>query len=101
MLSSRTSATPCAGATRITAVAGTADDWWTDAQPPVNPSAVEASAVDNAGVIAIDLSKKALVASIRGSQLDAVATKSGGYCLIAIHNGETVDSACDDTPVEP
>ena len=59
------------------AVAGTIDDWWTNAQPAVHDRAVREAAHENDGLIAIDLSKKATVATSSDAQLVAVATRSG------------------------
>ena len=83
------------------AVAGDYENWWTDAEPAVHPAAVDEAMHENDGLIAIDLSHKATVATIRDAQLVAVATKSGGFCLTAFHDAKGVGSSCSDEPVKP
>jgi hypothetical protein len=64
-------------------IAGTYADWWTNAQPPIHPKQVAEAIDENTfGLIAPDPGKKATVATTPDAALVAVATKSGGYCLI-------------------
>jgi hypothetical protein len=86
--------------TASVAVAGTIDDWWTGAQPAVHDAVVSEAMHENDGVIPIDLSKKATVATTSDAQLVAVATKSGGFCLTPFHDGKMAGSSCDSTPVK-
>jgi hypothetical protein len=64
-------------------IAGTYEDWWTNARPAVNPEQVQRDIDENTiGVLAPDRSRKATVATTPDAALVAVATKTGGYCLI-------------------
>jgi hypothetical protein len=83
------------------AVAGSYEDWWTGAAPAVHAGAVDEAMHENDGLIATDLSKKATVATLSDSQLVAVATKSGGFCLTAFHDEKSVGSSCSDEPTKP
>ena len=83
-------------------IAGTFDDWWTGAEPAVQPRRLGELADENrpAG-IELDLSKKATVARTDDAVLVAVATKSGGYCMsLFLADGHGMGSSCDNTPVE-
>jgi hypothetical protein len=83
-------------------IAGTYADWWTNAQPPVHPKQVAEAIDENTfGLIAPDPGKKATVATTPDAALVAVATKSGGYCLIPSLNdlpniGNSCTSKADD-----
>jgi hypothetical protein len=83
-------------------IAGTYADWWTNAPPPVHPKQVAEAIDENTyGLIAPDAGKKATVATTPDAALVAVATKSGGYCLIPSLNdhpniGNSCTSQADD-----
>ena len=82
-------------------IAGTFDDWWTGADPVVQPAQVQSAMNENAGVIDIDLSKKATVARTSDAALVAVATKRGGFCMTLFVDVKTMlGSSCDSTPVK-
>jgi hypothetical protein len=81
-------------------IAGTYGDWWTGAEPVVQPRQVDEAMHENDGLIDIDLSKKATVARTDDAALVAVATKSGGFCMsLFLANGRGLGSSCDSTPV--
>ncbi len=77
-------------------IAGTYDNWWTNAQPPVNPKQVaEDNAENTFGLIAPDPGKQATVAKTPDAALVAVATKSGGYCLIpSLDDQASIGNSC-------
>lgn len=77
-------------------IAGTYADWWTNAQAPVNPEQVARDISENAyGGIAPDPGKKATVATTPDAALVAVATKSGGYCLIpSVNDQPNIGNSC-------
>ena len=82
-------------------IAGTYDDWWTGAEPVVQPDQVRSAMHENDGVIPIDLSKKATVARTDEAALVAVETRSGGFCMsLFLASGRGMGSSCDSTPVE-
>lgn len=82
-------------------IAGTVGDWWTGADPVVQPAQVQSAMNENKGLIDIDLSKKATVARTSDASLVAVATKSGGFCMTLFLDAKTMlGSSCDSTPVK-
>ncbi len=82
------------------ALAGSYADWWTGAEPPVNPSQVDRVIEENTiGLLAPDGSRKATVARTPNAALVAVATKGGGYCLIPSLTGwSSIGNSCTSAP---
>ena len=82
------------------ALAGSYSDWWTGAEPPVNPGRVDRVIEENAiGLLAPDGSRKATVATTPNAALVAVATKGGGYCLIPSLTGRpSIGNSCTSAP---
>jgi hypothetical protein len=78
------------------AIAGTYADWWTNARPPVHPKQVAEAIDENTfGLIAPDPGKKATVVTTADAALVAVATKSGGYCLIpSLNDQPSIGNSC-------
>lgn len=77
-------------------IAGTYANWWTNAQPAVNPEQVQRVIDENTiDVLVPDGSRKATVATTPDAALVAVATKTGGYCLIPSLDGQaSIGSSC-------
>ena len=82
------------------ALAGSYADWWTGAEPPVNPSQVDRVIEENTiGLLTPDGSRKATVARTANAALVAVATKGGGYCLIPSLTGRpSIGNSCTSAP---
>ena len=82
------------------ALAGRYADWWTGAEPPVNPSQVDRVIEENTiGPLTPDGNRKATVARTPNAALVAVATKGGGYCLIPSLTGRpSVGNSCTSKP---
>ena len=82
------------------ALAGSYSDWWTGAEPPVNPRQVDRVIEENTiGLLTPDGSRKATVARTPNAALVAVATKGGGYCLIPSLVGRpSIGNSCTSAP---
>ena len=82
------------------ALAGSYADWWTGAEPPVNPSQVDRVIEENTiGLLTPDGSRKATVARTPNAALVAIATKGGGYCLIPSLTGRpSIGNSCTSAP---
>jgi hypothetical protein len=82
------------------ALAGSYADWWTGAEPPVNPRQVDRVIEENTiGLLTPDGSRKATVARTPSAALVAVATKGGGYCLIPSLTGRpSIGNSCTSAP---
>ena len=82
------------------ALAGSYTDWWTGAEPPVNPGQVDRVIEENTiGLLTPDGSRKATVARTPSAALVAVATKGGGYCLIPSLTGRPdIGNSCTSAP---
>jgi len=82
------------------ALAGSYTDWWTGAEPPVNPRQVDRVIEENTiGLLTPDGSRKATVARTPKAALVAVATKGGGYCLIPSLTGRpSIGNSCTSAP---
>ena len=78
------------------ALAGSYADWWTGAEPPVNPGQVDRVIEENTiGLLTPDGSRKATVARTPNAALVAIATKGGGYCLIPSLTGRpSIGNSC-------
>lgn len=82
------------------ALAGSYSDWWTGAEPPVNPRQVDRVIDENKiGLLTPDGSRKATVAKTPNAALVAVATRGGGYCLIPSLTGRpSIGNSCTSAP---
>lgn len=82
------------------ALAGSYADWWTGAEPPVNPSQVDRVIEENTiGLLTPDENRKATVARTPNAALVAVATTGGGYCLIPSLSGRpSIGDSCTSGP---
>lgn len=82
------------------ALAGSYSDWWTGAEPPMNPRQVDRVIDANAiGLLTPDATRKATVARTPNAALVAVATKGGGYCLIPSLAGRPgIGNSCTSAP---
>jgi hypothetical protein len=82
------------------ALAGSYTDWWTGAEPPVNPGQVDRVIEENTiGLLTPDGSRKATVARSPNAALVAVATKGDGYCLIPSLTGRpSIGNSCTSAP---
>jgi hypothetical protein len=82
------------------ALAGSYADWWTGAEPPVNPRDVDQVIEENSiGLLTPDGSRKATVARTPNAALVAIATKGGGYCLIpSLIARPSIGSSCTSAP---
>lgn len=82
------------------ALAGSYADWWTGAEPAVNPKQVDRVIEENAiGLLTPDGSRKATVARTPNAALVAITTKGGGYCLIPSLTGRpSIGNSCTSAP---